>query len=256
MCRPSVSGRWSRSTRSTCGSASAACWSSWRSSSPRRRSSASTPTSRPTPIHGLPTRATTSTRRSSASGSDADSLVVEIASNDGYLLQHVVERGIPALGVEPAANVAEAARRRGVESVVGFFGRELASRLVGGGPARGPPGRQQRLRARSRPQRLHRRDEAAAGARGRADARVPASGAADRREPVRHDLPRALLLLLVPDRARGPGGARARGLRRRGAGDPRGVAARLRPAPRAARGPSARRSPSWSRGSAPTATTG
>ena len=63
-------------------------------------------------------------------GLGTDSLVVEIASNDGYLLQHVVERGIPALGVEPAANVAEAARRRGVESVVGFFGCELASRLV------------------------------------------------------------------------------------------------------------------------------
>ena len=40
------------------------------------------------------------------------SLVIELASNDGYLLQHVVERGIPALGIEPAANVAEVARER------------------------------------------------------------------------------------------------------------------------------------------------
>ena len=66
-------------------------------------------------------------------GLGADSQVVELASNDGYLLQHLVERGIPALGVEPAANVAEAARERGIETVVEFFGRELASRLVAEG---------------------------------------------------------------------------------------------------------------------------
>ena len=64
---------------------------------------------------------------------DGDSLVLELASNDGYLLQHVVERGIPALGVEPAANVAAAARERGIETVVAFFGRELAARLVAEG---------------------------------------------------------------------------------------------------------------------------
>jgi SAM-dependent methyltransferase len=66
-------------------------------------------------------------------GLDAGSLVVELASNDGYLLQHVIERGIPALGVEPAANVAEVARERGIETVVEFFGRELAARLVADG---------------------------------------------------------------------------------------------------------------------------
>ena len=64
---------------------------------------------------------------------DRQSLVVELASNDGYLLQHVVDRGIPALGVEPAANVAEAARAKGIETVVAFFGRELAARLTGDG---------------------------------------------------------------------------------------------------------------------------
>jgi hypothetical protein len=63
-------------------------------------------------------------------GLGPDSLVVELASNDGYLLQHVVERGIPALGIEPAANVAVAAREKGIETVVEFFGRELAARLV------------------------------------------------------------------------------------------------------------------------------
>jgi SAM-dependent methyltransferase len=66
-------------------------------------------------------------------GLGEDSHVVELASNDGYLLQHLVERGIPALGVEPAANVAQAARERGIETVVEFFGRELASRLAAEG---------------------------------------------------------------------------------------------------------------------------
>jgi SAM-dependent methyltransferase len=61
------------------------------------------------------------------------SLVLEIASNDGYLLQHVVDRGIPALGVEPAANVAAVAQERGLDTVVAFFGRELAARLVAEG---------------------------------------------------------------------------------------------------------------------------
>jgi SAM-dependent methyltransferase len=62
-----------------------------------------------------------------------ESLVIEVASNDGYLLQHVVEGGIPALGIEPAANVAVAARERGVETIVEFFGRDLAARLVADG---------------------------------------------------------------------------------------------------------------------------
>jgi SAM-dependent methyltransferase len=66
-------------------------------------------------------------------GLGLDSLVVELASNDGYLLQHVIERGIPALGIEPAANVAVAAREKGIETVVEFFGRELAARLVAEG---------------------------------------------------------------------------------------------------------------------------
>jgi SAM-dependent methyltransferase len=66
-------------------------------------------------------------------GLDASSLVVEVASNDGYLLQHVVARGIPALGIEPAANVAEVARAQGIETVVEFFGRDLARRLVAEG---------------------------------------------------------------------------------------------------------------------------
>lgn len=61
----------------------------------------------------------------------ADSFVVEIASNDGYLLQYFVARGIPVLGIEPAANCAEAARGKGVESLVKFFGRDTAAEVAG-----------------------------------------------------------------------------------------------------------------------------
>jgi hypothetical protein len=57
------------------------------------------------------------------------SRVVELASNDGYLLQHFLAMGIPVLGVEPAANVAAAAREKGIPSVTEFFGRETAARL-------------------------------------------------------------------------------------------------------------------------------
>ena len=60
---------------------------------------------------------------------DGDSFVVEIASNDGYLLKNFVARSIPCLGIEPAANVAEAARERGVQSHVAFFGRNTAGEV-------------------------------------------------------------------------------------------------------------------------------
>ena len=61
------------------------------------------------------------------------SKVVEVASNDGYLLQYFVARGVPVLGVEPAANVAAAARDKGVPSEVAFFGRGTAERLLAEG---------------------------------------------------------------------------------------------------------------------------
>src|SRR5262245_46089482 len=60
----------------------------------------------------------------------ADSLVVELASNDGYLLQHFLPRRIPVLGIDPAANVAAAAEERGVPTLVEFFGAEIAERVV------------------------------------------------------------------------------------------------------------------------------
>jgi SAM-dependent methyltransferase len=56
-------------------------------------------------------------------------LVIEIASNDGYLLQYYRQRGIPVLGIEPARNVARVAVERGVPTLCDFFGIELASRL-------------------------------------------------------------------------------------------------------------------------------
>ncbi|MGB5698052.1 MAG: class I SAM-dependent methyltransferase [Polyangiales bacterium] len=62
-------------------------------------------------------------------GLGGSSHVVEIASNDGYLLQHFVAKGIPCLGVEPAANVAEIARGKGIQSEVCFFGEESAKRI-------------------------------------------------------------------------------------------------------------------------------
>jgi hypothetical protein len=63
-------------------------------------------------------------------GLDRDALVVEIASNDGYLLQHFRKAGIRVLGIEPAANVAEAAIRIGVPTEVAFFGTGTACDLV------------------------------------------------------------------------------------------------------------------------------
>jgi SAM-dependent methyltransferase len=63
-------------------------------------------------------------------GLTSDSLVVELASNDGYLLQHFLPKGVPVLGIDPAANVARAAEERGVPTLVEFFGVESADRLV------------------------------------------------------------------------------------------------------------------------------
>src|SRR6266853_553902 len=57
------------------------------------------------------------------------SFVVELASNDGYLLQYFVEKKVPVLGIEPAANVAAVAVTKGVPSLVKFFGRETAREL-------------------------------------------------------------------------------------------------------------------------------
>ncbi len=66
-------------------------------------------------------------------GLDGSSFVVEIASNDGYLLRNFVQRKIPCLGVEPAHGTAQAARSLGVETDIEFFGAEYAGTLVRSG---------------------------------------------------------------------------------------------------------------------------
>ena len=68
-------------------------------------------------------------------GLDSSAKVVEVASNDGYLLRWFADAGIPVLGVEPAANVAEVARDRGIPTEAVFFGRDTAARLKADGHA-------------------------------------------------------------------------------------------------------------------------
>lgn len=62
-------------------------------------------------------------------GINSNSFVIEIASNDGYLLQYFKERGIKVLGIEPAASVADAAINKGIETIKEFFGSGLAGKL-------------------------------------------------------------------------------------------------------------------------------
>jgi len=66
---------------------------------------------------------------------DKTSMVAEIASNDGYLLQFVQSKNIPCYGVEPTAGTAYVARERGIETIEEFFGVELANRLIKNGKA-------------------------------------------------------------------------------------------------------------------------
>jgi 2-polyprenyl-3-methyl-5-hydroxy-6-metoxy-1,4-benzoquinol methylase len=66
-------------------------------------------------------------------GYNEKSLVVELASNDGYLLQYFKENGVPVLGIEPTANTAEVAVAKGIETVVDFFGVRLATALAAQG---------------------------------------------------------------------------------------------------------------------------
>jgi len=63
-------------------------------------------------------------------GYDQNSRIIEIASNDGYLLQYFKEAGIPSLGIEPAERTAVEARKKGIETIVDFFGRRLARDLA------------------------------------------------------------------------------------------------------------------------------
>ena len=62
-------------------------------------------------------------------GYNEDSQVIEIASNDGYLLQYFLQKGIKVMGIEPTANTAEVAIGKGIKTIIEFFGIELADRL-------------------------------------------------------------------------------------------------------------------------------
>ena len=66
-------------------------------------------------------------------GLDRNSLVVEVASNDGYLLQYFLPKRIPILGIEPAKNVAEVAKKNGIPTITEFFGEALARNLAANG---------------------------------------------------------------------------------------------------------------------------
>ena len=98
-------------------------------------------------------------------GLGPESLVVELASNDGYLLQHFVPRASRCSAIEPAANVAEVAvAKRESRPFVKFFGSELAPGAGRPGDQRRPAGRQQRAGPGARPQRFRRRHEDSAQA--------------------------------------------------------------------------------------------
>ena len=158
------------------------------------------------------------------------SKVVEIAANDGYLLRWFLPKGMPVLGVEPAANVAEAARKLGIPMEVLFFGRETATQLKAQG---------------------HAADLMAAN---NVVAHVPdindfVAGFTELLKPTGvatfefhhvlnlltlnqfdNDLPRALLLSLADDLQQDPRASRPAGVRRRGDHRPRRFAARVLPA--------------------------
>ena len=125
--------------------------------------------------------------------------MVEVASNDGYLLQYFVKQGVPVLGIEPAANVAKVAVEKGVPSLVRFFGTELAKEMAAEGRcadlvlgnnvlAQVPDlndfveGLKILLKPRRRP-----------------DTRISPFVAADRAQRIRHDLPRAFFIFFDAD---------------------------------------------------------
>ncbi len=66
-------------------------------------------------------------------GLNQSSQIIEIASNDGYLLQFFKKEGIPVLGIEPAANVAKVAEKKGITTIMKFFGEKMANELVNNG---------------------------------------------------------------------------------------------------------------------------
>ena len=237
--RPTSSTAARRSTRCTCGSATTACWSSCRRTSRPRTSSATTRTSPRTPtswvahatrfVDDMPSR---------GSASAPTSFVVEVASNDGYLLQHVVAPRHPVPRHRAGREHRRGRRRaRASRPTVDVPRRGRPARTVAAEHGHGRPGRRPTTCSRTcrtsstSPRGLR----ALVADDGIVSHRVPAPAAADRGPAVRHDLPRALLLPLPAHRRSGAGDGRPHGRRRGGAADPRRVAAVLVDADRDAR---------------------
>ena len=159
------------------------------------------------------------------------SLVTEVASNDGYLLQHFAARQASRCSASsrpPTWPRPPGPRASATE--VQFLGPETGPRDRRRVRPGRPGGRQQRLRPRPRHPRLRGRAARAGQGHRPGDAGVPAPAPADRAAPVRHDLPRALLLPVAADLVPRAGHGRAARGRRRRAGHPRRVAAGARPA--------------------------
>ena len=160
-------------------------------------------------------------------GLDQDSRVVEIASNDGYLLQYFHEHKIPVLGIEPAANVAKVALERDIPTLVEFFGREFAATLVEESPA-------DLLLGNNVLAHVPDLNDFVAGLKvllkpgGVITMEFPHLMRLIDGQPVGHDLPRALLLLLLPHRRKRVRRARPASVRHRRAAHSRRVAAHLR----------------------------
>ena len=156
------------------------------------------------------------------------SLVMEIASNDGYLLQHFVARGVPCRGIEPAANVAQVAVAKGIPTTVKFFGRKTAAEVAQ------EHGRPDLLLGNNVLAHVPDINDFVGGmhvlleAGRRAHDGVPAPAQAHGREPVRHDLPRALLVPVVRYGRAHLRAPRPAAVRRRGDSDARRLAAHLR----------------------------
>ena len=165
--------------------------------------------------------------------SHANSFVVEVASNDGYLLQHFVRKGIPVLGIEPAANVAKVAVEKGIPTLVRFFGEALARELAARGQAGGPRLRRQRPRAGPEARRLREGPQDPPQAAGSDHHRVSRTSmqlmAQNQFDTIYHEHFSYFSFTSAEADLRG---ARAHALRRRGAADPRGLAAHLRPSRR------------------------
>ena len=224
FCPRTDRGRWSRSIRCTSSRARVAGSFSSLRSSRRKRSSRTTRTSRRTRPRGWSTRAYVEMIRGASTR--PDDLVVELASTTD-----ICSSTSSAPGSRSSASIrprTSRRRRRSAEfrrSLSSSAARRPTARL--GGTAGEPHRRQQRPRAGSRPNdfvggvQLLLRDR-------HRDVRVPAPAASARRASVRHDLPRALLVLLVRDDRRRSSAPRARRVRRRGVVDAWRIAARLR----------------------------